>query len=240
DSVFSAGAGPIVGDPERLQQIVWNLLSNAIKFTPDGGAVRIEVQRVETQVELRVIDSGIGIAPGFIPRVFDRFSQADSSIRRNAGGLGMGLAIVKSLVELHGDVESVSSLGEGQGAAFTVKLPMTALKPEAIRPQTRPKRRLEVALKARDQLVGLKLLVVDDEADTCELLRFVFHECGAIVETARSVQDALALFDTWDPDILVSDIGMPEVDGYELIRIIRQGRGSRIPAVALTAMARID
>jgi CheY-like chemotaxis protein len=240
DSVFSSGAGPILGDAQRLQQVVWNLLSNAIKFTPRGGLVRIEVQRVESQVEIRVIDNGIGISPAFLPRVFDRFSQADSSITRNRSGLGMGLAIVKSLVELHGGVVSVSSPGEGQGTTFTVKLPISAVRDVAFRraPVERPK--LQAQLKQRDDLVGLKILIVDDEVDTCDMLQYVFNECGAVVETAQNADAALELFDRWHPDMLISDIGMPDVDGYELIRIIREERGSRMPAVALTAMARIE
>src|SRR5207302_309440 len=149
------------------------------------------------------------------------------------GGLGMGLAIVKSLVELHGGVVSVSSPGEGQGAVFTVKLPISAVRVDTIRQRPVEKPRLAAALTLRDDLVGLKLLIVDDETDTCDLLRFVFNECGAIVETAQDVDAALDLFDSWHPDILISDIGMPDVDGYELIRVIRADRGSRIPAVAL-------
>ncbi|HYR43233.1 MAG TPA: PAS domain S-box protein, partial [Terriglobia bacterium] len=210
ESVFISGAGPIVGDSERLQQVVWNLLSNAIKFTPRGGLVQVELQRVESQVELRVTDNGMGIDPAFVPYVFDRFSQADSSITRSSGGLGMGLAIVKSLVDLHGGVVSVSSPGEGQGAVFSVKLPISAVRVDAIRERPVEKPRLAAALTQRDDLVGLKLLVVDDEPDTCDLLQFLFNECGAIVETAQSTATALDLFDRWHPDILISDIGMPD------------------------------
>jgi PAS domain S-box-containing protein len=240
ESVFNSGAGPIIGDAERLQQVVWNLLSNAIKFTPRDGWVRIELRRVESQVELRVIDNGIGINSAFLPHVFDRFSQADSSIRRSRGGLGMGLAIVKALVELHGGFMSVASPGEGQGAAFTVKLPISALREDTIRRRPIEKPTLQAELKQRHDLVGLKLLIVDDEPDTCDLLRTMFNQCGSIVEIAQSADAALDVFDRWQPDILISDIGLPDVDGYELIRIIREERGSRVPAVALTAMARID
>lgn len=240
DSVFRSGAGPILGDAERLQQVVWNLLSNAIKFTPPSGTVRIELQRVESQVELRIADSGIGIDPAFVSHVFERFSQADSSIKRRRGGIGMGLAIVKSLVELHGGVVSVFSEGEGKGTVFTVKLPISALREDSIRRQPAEKPALQAELRRREDLVGLKILIVDDEPDTCEMLRFVFNECGAIVETAETADAALDLFDQWHPDILISDIGMPDVDGYELIRLIRNDRNSQIPAVALTAMARIE
>ena len=240
ESVFNSGAGPIIGDAERLQQVVWNLLSNAIKFTPRDGWVRIEFRRVESQVELRVIDNGIGINSAFLPYVFDRFSQADSSIRRSRGGLGMGLAIVKALVEMHGGFVSVASTGEGQGAAFTVKLPISALREDAIRRRPIEKPTQQAELKQRHDLVGLKLLIVDDEPDTCDMLRTMFNQCGSIVETAQSADAALDVFDRWQPDILISDIGLPDVDGYELIRIIREERGSRVPAVALTAMARIQ
>ena len=238
-TVVSSDAGPILGDSDRLQQVVWNLLSNAIRFTRAEGFVQIELQRVESQVELRVSDNGIGIKPEFLPHIFDRFTQADSSITRSHGGLGMGLAIVKSLVELHGGVVSASSPGEGEGAVFTVKLPLRAVWPDP-RQQGPVQKSLRDASYSREELVGLKILIVDDEQDTCELLRFVFDECGCIVKTANSAADALELFDSWQPDILVSDISMPEIDGYELIRVIRDERRSQIPAVALTAMARID
>jgi len=238
-TILGAGAGPILGDAERLQQVVWNLLSNAIRFTPAKGFVHIELKRSESQVELRITDNGIGIRQDFLPNIFERFSQADSSITRSHGGLGMGLAIVKSLVELHGGVIFAASAGEGLGATFTVKLPMSAVRHD---PRQKPsqKRSLDAIFTEHHELVGMKILVVDDERDTCELLRFVFNECGAIVEVANSASEALELFDKFQPDILVSDIGMPNTDGYELIRAIRGQRASRIPAVALTAMARIE
>ena len=239
-TVVSSGAGPILGDADRLQQVVWNLLSNAIRFTPPEGFVQINLQRVESQIELRVSDNGIGIKPEFLPHIFNRFTQADSSITRSHGGLGMGLAIVKSLVELHGGVVSASSPGEGQGAVFTIKLPMSAIWPDPRKEVPLSESPVGAGLKPRDELVGLKILVVDDEPDTCDLLRYVFNESGGIVQTANSVREALELFDQWQPDLLVSDISMPEIDGYELIRILRQERRSQIPAVALTAMARID
>ena len=235
----SSDAGPTLGDAQRLQQVVWNLLSNAIKFTPRDGAVRLSLRRVESSIELRVADNGVGIPSNFLPHVFNRFSQADSSITRSHGGLGMGLAIVRALVELHGGVVSAASAGEGKGAEFTVKLPISAVHEDS-HPQPPAKKRLQAELKSRDDLVGIKLLIVDDEQDTCDLLRFIFNECGAIVETAQSAEGALQTFDRWRPDMIISDIGMPMIDGYELIRIIRKERGSRIPAVALTAMARVE
>jgi PAS domain S-box-containing protein len=231
---------PILGDAERLQQVVWNLLSNAIRFTPSGGWVRVDLRHDDKEIELQVSDNGIGIQAEFLPNIFDRFTQADSSITRAQGGLGMGLAIVKSLVELHGGVVSVYSAGEGQGAAFTIRLPLNPARHDLV-PGLRggPKTTSETALHC-PELVGIKILVVDDEQDTCDMLRFIFNQAGAVVETADSADTALEAFDRWKPEILVSDIGMPHVDGYALIRNIRHQRHSSIPAVALTAMARID
>jgi CheY-like chemotaxis protein/anti-sigma regulatory factor (Ser/Thr protein kinase) len=240
-TVLSSAGGPILGDADRLQQVIWNLLSNAIRFTGKDGFIQMELQRIESQVEIRVTDNGIGIKPEFFPHLFERFTQADSSTTRSRGGLGMGLAIVKSLVELHGGVVSAHSAGEGKGSTFTVKLPISAIRLERKHePQVQKSRSAAAYLKDRHELVGLKILVVDDELDTVELLRFLFNETGAIVQTANSVEQGLQIFDSWQPDILVSDIGMPKIDGYEFIRIIRDQRHSRIPAVALTAMARID
>jgi len=238
-TMISSDAGPIMGDPERLQQVIWNLLSNAIKFTASQGSVQIEVRRIESQVELQVKDNGAGIKAEFLPHIFERFTQADSSLTRTHGGLGMGLAIVKSLVELHGGVVFASSSGEGQGATFTVKLPVSAIRDDRSLPPAKPRLSSETGFNY-PELVGVKILVVDDEKDTCDMLRFLFNSVGAVVETASSVETALQALDQWAPDILVSDIGMPNVDGFELIRMIRQERHSRIPAVALTAMARVD
>jgi PAS domain S-box-containing protein len=239
-TILSSGTGPILGDAERLQQVIWNLLSNAIKFTPRDGLVQIELHRVESQIEMCVTDNGVGIKPEFLPHLFERFTQADSSITRSRGGLGMGLAIVKSLVELHGGVVSASSAGQGRGATFTVKLPVTAVRKESEYLTPMSKTSVPSPLQDRDELVGIKILIVDDEPDTCELLRYLLNAAGAIVQTATGAEEALRFFDIWHPDILISDIGMPNMDGYELIRIIRQQKHSRIPAVALTAMTRID
>jgi len=236
-TLLNSAVGPVLGDFERLQQVIWNLLSNAVRFTANEGLVRIELKRTESHVELQVSDNGVGIKPEFLPLIFDRFTQADSSITRKKGGLGMGLAIVKSLVELHGGVVSVSSPGEGQGSAFTIKLPIRAVRHEYIQPLS-PKPRSEGL--ERPELVGVRILIVDDELDTCDLLSFIFNKTGSIVETAASAPAAIQVFDRWTPDILIADISMPDMDGYELIRFIRKDRGSRIPAIALTAMARID
>ena len=240
ETFFEDGLVPILGDAERLQQVVWNLLSNAVKFTPPQGLVQIELAQVNSQVELRVRDNGAGIKAEFLPHIFDRFSQADSSITRTHGGLGMGLAIVKSLVELHGGVVSASSQGEGTGALFSVRLPISAVWRGRALPLAGSAPQTSTANLECPELVGVKILVVDDEKDTIEMLRFIFTSIGALVETANTAEAALESFDRWKPDILVSDIGMPRVDGYELIRIIRTQRRSNIPAVALTAMARIE
>jgi PAS domain S-box-containing protein len=241
-TVMDSSAGPVQGDFQRLQQVVWNLLSNAIKFTPKGGRVHVEVNRDGSQVQISVKDTGAGISKDFLPYIFNRFSQADSSTTRAHGGLGVGLAITKSIMELHGGSISVSSPGEGQGATFTVRLPLAATR-KAISETPRPEVLPRNVIESPKELVGLQILVVDDEPDTCEMLRFLFERSGALVETATSAQAALAMIDTWNPDVLVSDIGMPDIDGYELIRRIRtqeSKRNTRIPAVALTALARIE
>jgi PAS domain S-box-containing protein len=236
-TVLSTNAGPILGDAQRLQQVIWNLLSNAIRFSNSEGTIKVELKRVESQVELRVIDNGIGIKEEFLGKIFDRFTQADSSLTRSKPGLGMGLAIVKALVEVHGGVVTASSAGEGQGATFTVKLPISAVRLGS--PRTSSLSPIDRMLE-HSELVGVKVLVVDDEKDTRDLISFVLNQVGALVETAESAEFGLQKLDEWGPDILVADIGMPGVDGYELIRIIRENRMSSIPAVALTAMARIE
>jgi PAS domain S-box-containing protein len=239
-TVLSSGSGPILGDAERLQQVIWNLLSNAVRFTPKEGTIRISLDRVESQVELRVADNGMGIKEAFIPHLFERFTQADSSITRSGGGLGMGLAIVKSLVELHGGVVSASSPGEGKGATFVVKLPISAIRRDEKVGLGSRTSNIAIQIGERDELVGIKILVVDDEKDTCDLLKFVLEQAGAIVETAISAEEGLHLHASFQPDMLVSDIGMPGVDGFEFLRIIRDERHDQIPAIALTAMARVE
>jgi signal transduction histidine kinase/ActR/RegA family two-component response regulator len=225
-------AGPVSGDPDRLQQVVWNLLSNAVKFTPRGGRVQIRLERVNSHIEIVVTDTGPGIAPEVLPHVFDRFRQADSSSQRSHGGLGIGLALVKSLVELHGGTVHVASPGRDQGATFTVKLPrMLHVDSSA-----------EAAAAGRQptaaSLAGISLLVLDDDTDALDLFATVLRQAGAEVRTARSVREAIALLGTWEPDVAVSDIEMPEEDGYAFIRRLRGGEvphGDRIPAVAVTA-----
>jgi signal transduction histidine kinase/ActR/RegA family two-component response regulator len=237
--------GTVYGDPSRLQQVVWNLLSNAVKFTPKGGRVDLDVERVDSHIEIKVSDTGQGIKPEFLPFVFERFRQADMKTTRIHGGLGLGLAIVRQLVELHGGSVAVSSPGEGEGSTFTVQLPLRSV----LQPSTECERRtsqsqtpLATAPLSAD-LSGVKILVVDDEEDSRELLRASLAEYGATVITAGSAREAIVALSRMVPDVLISDIGMPDEDGYELIRKIRkldQANGGKIPAVALTAYTRAE
>jgi len=216
--------GLVSADPERLQQVIWNLLSNAVKFTPEGGRVEICLEQVETNVQIQVIDTGTGISLEFLPYVFDRFRQADATTTRNQGGLGLGLAIVRNLVELHNGKVSVASPGEGQGATFTVQLPLLAtystLTPEE------PLIQRQTAWDTKVQIKGLKILAVDDEPDTREFLKTALEQYGAIVTTAASTREALKLLQLVKPDVLLSDIGMPNE------------QGGNVPAAALTAYTR--
>jgi PAS domain S-box-containing protein len=235
-------AGPILGDSSRIQQIVWNLLTNAIKFTPSGGSVSVTLQRVGSQVELGVRDTGIGIAPEFLPHVFDRFRQADASTTRAVGGLGLGLAIVRHLVELHGGTVRAESAGPNQGSMFLLRLP---LRPGVLEGEERTAGgRGRVPFMAPEEvpnLVGVRVLVVDDEADARELLREVLVGCGAEVREASTAAQALREVGEWRPAVIVSDIGLPGEDGYDLIRKVReweQKSGTWTPAIALTGYAR--
>jgi signal transduction histidine kinase/ActR/RegA family two-component response regulator len=237
-------AALVVGDPDRLQQVVWNLVSNAIKFTPKGGTAEVRLSRVDSNLELTVSDSGIGISEEFLPHVFERFRQADSSSTRSHGGLGLGLAIVRHLVELHGGTVSADSAGKGQGAKFTVQLPIANVPQNgrgasSLLPigKVEP---LEIPVE-RPNLAGLRVLLVDDEPDTLEILRMILSQFGASVRGAGSTDDAMDAFLEWKPDVLVSDLGMPEEDGYALIervRALRPEQGCDIPAAALTAHVR--
>lgn len=242
ESIVDKQARSVAGDPNRLQQIIWNLVSNAIKFTPKGGRVRIELKRVASHIEIAVADTGEGIAAEFLPHVFDRFRQGDSTSTRTYGGLGLGLAIVRHLVELHGGQVRAASPGRGQGTTFTVQLPMSVF-PPAVTPGQRPRHATEASPLAASNLSlkGLRVLVVDDEPDTLETLRMILEQRGAKVHTAISAARALEDLESWLPEVLVSDIGMPRQDGYDLIRNIRAlgpERGGHVPAVALTAYAR--
>jgi signal transduction histidine kinase/CheY-like chemotaxis protein len=238
-------ARAIRGDPNRLQQVVWNLLSNAIKFTDKGGRVEIAVRDTGSRVEIVVRDTGQGISAEFLPHVFDRFRQADASTARRHGGLGLGLAIVRQLVELHGGSVRAESAGRDQGATFTVELPVSPVAHEEVAVELGPPGpvRAPAAEEPAASLAGSRLLVVDDEADTRELLARVFRDRGAEVRVAGSAAEGLAALGEFRPAVLVSDIGMPGTDGYELIRHVRElgdAAGGATPAIALTAFARSE
>ncbi|WP_166442560.1 PAS domain-containing hybrid sensor histidine kinase/response regulator [Phragmitibacter flavus] len=249
-SVLDPLARPVSGDPNRLQQIFWNLLSNAIKFTPKGGRVQVLLERVNSHLEVSISDTGEGIAPDFLPLVFDRFRQADASITRRHGGLGLGLAIVKQLVELHGGSVRVKSVGLGFGSTFTVSLPLTAVHtdppPNETRrhPQTGSGTGAAPAIPASVlNLENVKVLVVDDETDARALICRFLKDQKALVSMAGSVNEAMAILETIVPDVLISDIGMPGEDGYSLIRRVRVlpvEKGGAVPAIALTAYARSE
>lgn len=231
-----------VGDPKRVQQIVLNLLTNAIKFTPEGGSVEVRLDRVNEHAEITVRDTGQGIPAEFLPHVFDRFRQANGATTKHSPGLGLGLAIAQHLVKLHGGVIHAESAGEGQGALFTVKLPFTLNGANAGDMQCSIRRNSEMdnEFECPTRLDDLRLLVIDDDADTCELITFMLEQCGAIVTTATSAREALDILAHSKIDILISDVGLPDSDGYELIREVRlldNENGKSIPAVALTAYA---
>ncbi|MBC8120470.1 MAG: response regulator [Gemmatimonadaceae bacterium] len=229
--------GHVSGDATRLQQIIWNLLSNAIKFTPREGEVQVCLTCINSQVQLAVADTGVGIPAEFLPHVFERFHQGDGSTTRKYGGLGLGLAIVRHLVEAHGGTVGVQSGGEGQGSTFTISLPLPVAQANSHHISLVTVSTGMVA--ALPRLEGLKLLVVDDEPDARKLLGLLLEGCGAQVTVASSSAEALRVIEVANPDVLVSDIGMPEQDGYELIQQVR-GRGFAVPAVALTAYARSE
>ena len=241
-TVLDPRARPINGDPARLQQVVWNLVMNAVKFTPKGGQVQIQLQRVNSHVEIVVSDTGEGIAADVLPFIFDRFIQADSSSTRGHGGLGIGLALVKYLVDLHGGDVSAQSPGPGKGATFIVKLPIPIAEiPAGSAARQHPTAPGVEALPEGLRLDGLRVLVVDDDPDSLDLASAILLAAGAAVKTCRSASEALAALPGWRPDVLVSDIEMPGEDGHSLIRRLRAlGRehGGDTPAVALTAYGR--
>lgn len=234
----------IWGDPGRLQQVVWNLLTNAVRFTPSGGQVRLRVQQRDASVEISVTDTGQGIDPAFLSKVFERFRQADATTTRQHGGLGLGLAIVRHLVELHGGTVHVASEGEGKGATFSVTLPIAPSRGSSTqRPPALRSGAATVRFQCGQQLEGVTVLVVDDEPDAREMLKEMLGACKAGVVTAGSVPEALSLVSLVRPDVIVSDIGMPGEDGYVLIHKLRalpEGAGGRTPAIALTAYARFE
>jgi PAS domain S-box-containing protein len=243
ESLLDPLAGPVSADPARLQQVVWNLLSNAVKFTPKGGKIQVRLERVDSHIELSVSDTGQGIAPSFLPQLFQRFRQADASITRSYGGLGIGLAIVKEIVELHGGTVRAKSAGEGKGAAFIVTLPLLVLKSTTKRSRSHPTAPSDAPVEiALTDLSGLKILFVDDEPDARALVKRLLEECGAEVTTAASALQALDLLTACKPQLVISDIGMPDIDGYEFLRKLRQRSepSAKVPAIALTAFARSE
>jgi PAS domain S-box-containing protein len=238
-AILDPAAGPVSGDADRLQQVFWNLLANAVKFTPREGRVLVRLSRIDSHVELRVEDTGIGIAAEFMPHVFELFRQRDGSPSRQHGGLGLGLALVKHLVELHGGSVECASPGERMGAVFSVKLPlMIATLREGVHPTAETSGDLRAP-----SLEGVAVLVVDDDPDARRLIAALLEERGARVRTVGSSAEALVALEAERPDVLVSDIEMPGDDGYALMRAIRQlppERGGRVPAAALTAYARTE
>jgi NO-binding membrane sensor protein with MHYT domain/CheY-like chemotaxis protein len=235
------GLGLVLGDSGRLQQVMWNLLSNAVKFTPSGGMVQVMLGRDGQDAVIRVADSGIGIDADFLPYVFDRFRQQDASITRKHGGLGLGLSIARQLVELHGGTIGVASAGNHAGTTFTLRLPLA--EPQARTPQPPPEPVAATQAAPQGDLAGVKVLLVDDADDTLDVLQQILQHSGATIMAASNAGTALALLEREQPDVIVSDIGMPDVDGFELMRRIRRrtaGDGGAIPAIALTAFTRQD
>jgi len=229
---LSAGVGHVLGDATRLQQVIWNLVSNAVKFTPEGGRVTVQLEPVGEQAQITVVDTGKGISADFLPYVFDYFRQADASTTRNFGGLGLGLAIVHHLVELHGGTVFAESRGEGLGATFTVNLPKLPIQP-FVKPVANTSKR-------SPNLSGVRVLVVDDEADAREFIAFALEMAGASTLAAKTGGEAFAALSQSPPDVILSDIGMPDMDGYMLMRQIRAltpEQGGNVPAIALTAYA---
>lgn len=242
ETAFDRAAGQARGDPNRLKQVVWNLLSNAVKFTPRGGLIRVETRRYGSRVEIRVSDTGQGIDPEFLPHLFERFRQEDASAARKHGGLGLGLSIARSLVEMHGGTISVESAGKGLGATFTISLPALADAEDGAQTQDRSQAPGEStgAERAEAALDSFKILVVDDDRSSLEIVKRVLEERRATVFTAASARQGLELLQRFRPDVLISDIGMPEEDGYRFLRRVRAlgaDRGGSTPAMALTAFA---
>ena len=241
--LLDSDAGPIEGDPSRLQQVIWNLLNNAVKFTPKAGRVSIMLRRIDSHIEISVSDNGAGIDPALLPNVFERFRQGDASMTRSHGGLGLGLAIAKQLVELHGGTIAAASGGKGLGAKFTVTLPLSATR----RPATAPKSPLsepisDAASNDTVDLKGVRVLVVDDDNDSRNMLTRTLQGCGAETRDLNSASEVLAVLADYQPHVLISDLGMPNQDGFELIRRIRTGGfpASSLPAIALTGFARSE
>ena len=243
-TIIDPRVGPVSGDPSRLQQVVWNLVSNAVKFTPKHGRVQVRLERVNSHVEVVVSDTGVGIRPDFIPYVFERFRQADSGPTRKTGGLGLGLAIVRHIIEMHGGTVDAASEGEGKGATFRVRLPLMIVQPGQIQiPREHPRTERRDVMNGLGDLQGVRVLAIDDEEDALTLLRVVLETAGADVTTIGSPLVALERIVECKPHVLIVDLGMPEMDGFELIRRVRASVDPAIrnvPAAALTAFARSE
>jgi len=245
---WDTDVGFVSGDPGRLQQVVWNLLSNAVKFTPNGGRVDVRLERLDSDVRITVSDTGQGISADFLPLVFDRFRQADSTSTRKYSGLGLGLAIVRQIIEMHGGTVQAESRGEGQGATFTVRLPIRGIGDKENTTSRGgpvfPTVAKITPFVCPPQIYGLRVLLVDDQPDTLEMLKAALEQqCRAEVRTSADVATALEVFQQWKPGVLVSDIAMPGEDGYALIakvRALEQQGGKRTPAIALTAYVRVE
>jgi PAS domain S-box-containing protein len=234
-AVMEPGPALVIGDPDRLQQVMWNILSNAVKFTPNGGTVTVHLEPADGHVDIVASDTGVGIAPEFLPHIFERFRQGDSRFAREFGGLGLGLAIARHIVEMHGGTIQASSEGLGKGSMFRVRLPVT----HAVKAAVEPLPAVQHGGPGRHRLEGVRVLVVDDDADALSMVRELLETAGASVTTALSADEALALIERQPPDLLLSDIGMPAMDGFELIRRVRKLPPSirHLPAAALTAYA---
>ena len=243
-ALFKPQVDLVSGDADRLQQVVWNLLSNAVKFTSSGGSVEVRLRRNNSHLEIVVADTGEGINPDFLPHVFERFRQADGSTTRSHGGLGLGLAIVRHLIELHGGIVRAESDGAGKGATFIVRIPLLITEEKKLETETRRVPAFDPGQSESSvSLNDLRILIVDDEEDARELVSTMLARAGAVVQAASSAGEALTLIESWKPEVLIADIGMQGEDGYDLIRKVRalpEDQGGNIPAIALTAYARIE
>jgi signal transduction histidine kinase/ActR/RegA family two-component response regulator len=241
EMVLDPRATPVSGDPNRLQQIVWNLLSNSVKFTPEGGRVAVSLKRVDSHAEIEISDTGVGIEAEFMPQLFERFRQSQPTTTRSSGGLGLGLSIVRQLIDLHGGTVSAHSDGRGKGATFVVRLPL--LLHTVVPSHGDVDRSSEDKTRERPDLRGARVLVVDDEPDSRQVVRHMLEVCGADVVMASSGEEGLLSFDAHLPHVIVSDLGMPGIDGHSFIQSIRERspeKGGRTPAVAVTAMASLE